>query len=140
MDGTKDNNGYIKAGTITSKDKFKLYPGEYLLEFNLAGCQRNDDDINAITVSLGSLYSKRIVLENELEFKLFTEFIHVVQTTEAHLVFSHSGGDEYGLLLDNIKFLSLNGRNGCGLLGDFNDDGVIDLKEVIRALKKISGF
>jgi len=140
MDGTKDNNGSIKAGTITSKDIFKLYPGEYLLEFNLAGCQRNDDDINAITVSLGSLYSKRIVLENDVEFKLFTEFIHVVQTTEAHLVFSHSGGDEYGLLLDNIKFLSLNGRNGCGLLGDFNDDGVIDLKEVIRALKKISGF
>jgi len=140
MDGTRDDNEYVKAGTITSKDKFKLYPGNYLLEFNLAGCQRDDDNTNEVTVSLGDIFSERIDLENYEDFKLFSRTISVTNTAEVHLSFAHSGGDQYGLLLDNIKFLSLNGRNGCGILGDVNNDGVIGLKEAIRALQTITGI
>jgi hypothetical protein len=90
------------AGTIQSKATFALQPGMYTLEFWLAGNQRisRPDTVN---VSLGSLYTEQIVLQQTEPFRLFTRRITVAAATEAKLRFQNLGGDNQGALLDLVR-------------------------------------
>jgi hypothetical protein len=101
LDGTTGN-----AGKIESKTTFSFNPGEIIeLEFDLAGSQRGDT--NSVTVSLGSLFSDVFTLDSSDPFTTFTRSITVGAATSAKLIFDHQGGDNIGLLLDNVK-LSIN--------------------------------
>jgi len=84
MDGSAN-----KAGTLQSKTKFKLLPGIYTLEFDLAGnFQRS---VNTVRVSMGDLYYEEFTLQATEPFRKIKREINVSTTLEARLVFQHRG-------------------------------------------------
>ena len=94
LDGSSGN-----AGTI--EHAFALAPGDYSLTYLLAGSQRGDT--NTVNVSLGGLYSDVHVLASSAVFDQFGGFFTVLSPTNASLIFSHEGGDNLGLLLDDVR-------------------------------------
>ncbi|MFC2164276.1 tetratricopeptide repeat protein, partial [Acidobacteriota bacterium] len=96
-----------KAGTLQSKTKFKLLPGIYTLEFDLAGnFQRTT---NSVRVSMGDLYNEEFTLRATDPFRRIKKEIKVSSPMEARLVFQHEGGDNFGLLLDNVRLTKTGG-------------------------------
>lgn len=101
LDGSTGN-----AGRVESKTTFSFNPGDIVeLKFNLAGSQRGDT--NSVNVSLGSLFGEVFTLNSSDPFTTITRSFTVASATSAELVFDHFGGDNIGLLLDNVK-LSVN--------------------------------
>jgi hypothetical protein len=101
LDGTTNN-----AARLESKTTYSFNPGDIVeLNFNLAGSQRGDT--NSVTVSLGSLLNEVFTLDSSASFTTITRSFTVASATNAELVFDHSGGDNFGLFLDNVK-LSVN--------------------------------
>jgi len=101
LDGTTE-----KAGTFVSKTTFSLKPGNYVLEFSIAGSKRGDT--NTVTVSLGNVYNESFTRESDEPFEKISRVISISESVNAKLTFSHSGGDQYGLLLDNVQLSTEN--------------------------------
>jgi hypothetical protein len=89
------------AGTLQTKSDIVLAPGSYLLTFQLAGCPRLHDP-NTVRVSLGSLYSESFTINSFTPLRTYSRTITVAAQTSAKLTFSHAGGDDFGILLDNV--------------------------------------
>ena len=90
------------AGTIVST-ALNLNPGQYVLYFDAAGSQRWNPSTDTMTVSLGSLFSAPLTLADNAPFNTFaTPVINVAAPTVASISFAHAGGDNVGLLLDNV--------------------------------------
>ncbi|MEH1962055.1 MAG: PEP-CTERM sorting domain-containing protein [Nostoc sp.] len=97
MDGTTD-----KAGTLQSKTPFNFQAGDTVnLSFQLAGNQRYDTS-DSVIVSLGDLFSETFLLPGSQGFTNFTRSFTVANATNATLDFKGIGGDDVGLLLDNV--------------------------------------
>jgi len=97
-----------KAGTLQSKTKFRLLPGVYTLEFDLAGnFQRT---VNTVRVSMGDLYNEEFTLQAKEAFRKIKREINVSSVLEARLIFQHRGGDNFGLLLDNVRLIKTAGQ------------------------------
>ena len=99
LDGSTGN-----AGTMTSI-ALNLAPGTYSLSFLLAGNQRNSgSDTVQVTMALGSLYSETFTFNGAQPFTLIERTITVDSAANGvALVFNHAGGDNVGLLLDEVK-------------------------------------
>jgi len=99
MDGTA-----LDAGKITSPD-FDLAPGMYTLAFDLAGNQRNNgEDTIKIQMQGGSLFvDYSIILAENAPFATYSNSFTVATPTSASLSFEGVGGDNIGLLLDNVS-------------------------------------
>ena len=110
-----------EAGRLESKTVFKLDPGKYRLEFDLAGSPMSGP--NTVTVSLGNLYTEDFTLAVKEPFRTIARTIRVPTTTSAKLIFDHSGGDNEGLILDNVKLTKVSGE----ILEE--EEGVLDLSE-----------
>ncbi|MCC5642360.1 PEP-CTERM sorting domain-containing protein [Nostoc sp. CHAB 5824] len=92
------------AGKLESKETFAFNVGDILnLTFKLAGDQRNNG-FNSVAVSLGSLFNETITLPSTDNFTTFTRNITVTSATIGKLAFDGVGGDNVGLLLDDVKF------------------------------------
>ncbi|HEV2121436.1 MAG TPA: hypothetical protein VGW38_01510 [Chloroflexota bacterium] len=91
-----------QAGTIETKSEFNLAPGNYVLEFWLAGNSRRGNR-DTVDVNLGTLYQERFILTRNDPFVLRTKEITVETATPARLRFKHSGGDHFGMLLDLVR-------------------------------------
>ena len=100
LDGTSKD-----AGTLRSKRRFQLMPGTYRLEFDLAGMPRSNQPPNTVVVRLGDVHQETITLSSFSPLQRYTRRIQVPQTSLAWLSFAHQGGDDYGLLLDNVKLV-----------------------------------
>jgi hypothetical protein len=102
MDGTA-----LDAGKITSSH-FDLAPGMYTLAFDLAGNQRNNgpDTINIQVQGGSSLVDYSITLPENAPFATYTSSFTVVTPTLAWLSFEGVGGDNIGLLLDDVSVSS----------------------------------
>lgn len=83
------------AGTLASNTSFN--PGKYTVTFDLAGSQRGDT--NTVTVTLGN-WTEVITLGSSAPFATFTQ---TFTTTGGALSFHNWGGDNIGLLLDNVS-------------------------------------
>jgi hypothetical protein len=57
---------------------------------------------NTILVSLGDAFQETITLNSYAPVSTYTRTIHVTAPTSAKLIFDHAGGDNHGLLLDNV--------------------------------------
>ena len=101
LDGSASN-----AGRIESNTTFSLAPGDYELRLDLAGSQRGDT--NTVTVSLGSEFSEDFTLDSSAPFTTITRVITITDSFEGKLSFDHAGGDNFGLLLDNVFLTDLN--------------------------------
>ena len=101
MDGSTGN-----AGIMTST--FNLAPGEYTLQFDLAGNHRTDSrEFVVVQVELGPLFNQTYSLSQNSPFTTFTGSFIVPVNTTVSLSFEGLGGDNIGMLLDNVKLLSV---------------------------------
>ncbi len=101
LDGTTSN-----AGLLTTKQSFDLSPGVYELTFALSGSQRSGD-ANSVNVSLGTIFSETFTKLTSDPFELITRNIVVESAISARIQFAHVGGDNIGLILDNVVLSSV---------------------------------
>lgn len=90
-----------QAGTLRSRTAFELMPGDYVLSFQLAGSPRISDP-NTVVISLGAVYRESFTLAQLEPLRTITRSVSVPAHTSARLEFAHQGGDNYGILLDNV--------------------------------------
>lgn len=93
MDGSTSN-----AGIMTRT--FSLDAGNYSLSYSLAGSQRGGDD--SVKVMLGNFVNVTHTLAGNVPFTVFTQTFSVAAALSADLSFEGIGGDNVGLLLDNV--------------------------------------
>lgn len=96
LDGSTRN-----AGRITTVTSFALNPGvTYLLSFDLGGSKRGDS--NSVNVALGN-FSETFTLASSAGWQNVTRSISVLGDMSSRLSFDHAGGDNMGLILDNVS-------------------------------------
>jgi hypothetical protein len=118
MDGSTND-----AGKMTTKTNFNFDPGvTYTLSYDLAGNHRNND-FETVTVSLGTILYDTHYLHQNAPWTLYSQTFSVDSPTSAKLSFEGFGGDNVGMLLDNVNLSSnvapvpLPGAILLGLLG-----------------------
>ena len=92
------------GGTLRTRRELALTPGDYLLSFSLAGCQRVSVP-NTVHVSLGTVYSESFTLPTYTPLRRYVRRIHVSRPVAAHIQFVQDGGDNFGALLDDVELL-----------------------------------
>lgn len=102
LDGT-----CMQGGTLQSKEPMTLLPGEYMLEFWLAGNNRIDAP-DTVLVSFGALHQDQIVMQRRDEFRHFEQPLSVTEETSAFLSFQNLGGDDHGAMLDLVRVRARN--------------------------------
>jgi hypothetical protein len=95
LDGTMFQSGQFSSIPIA------LTGGTYMLQFALGGSQRGDT--NTVQVSLGSFYSESFTLGSSAPLSVITRFITVGAPSSASLTFQNAGGDNIGLILDDVN-------------------------------------
>lgn len=97
MDGSTED-----AGKITSIP-LSFDPGDYILQFDIAGNQRDYGSDSAIVqVGAGSFLSELISVAGKENFTTFSMSFTVNSATTGSISFEGIGGDNVGLLLDNV--------------------------------------
>lgn len=91
-----------RGGTLESRTDFALEPGDYVLEFGLAGNNRADEP-DTVTVSLGALFREQLVMQRSTRFAQHTRDVRVAAATTARIRFVHAGGDDQGVVLDLVR-------------------------------------
>lgn len=99
LDGTTQ-----EAGTLRTRTEFDLEPGSYRLEFKMAGTPRDGYATNVVTVSVGTLLGETISLASHASLSTYSATFRVNRRTSARLEFAHHGGDNYGAMLDDVRF------------------------------------
>lgn len=102
LDGTSQ-----AAGTLETKEALDLPRGTYELRFKLAGTPRINQPANTVIVSLGTDFQEPITLQSYAPLQEFVRTIEVTQGTIGKLRFQHQGGDDYGILLDDVQLARL---------------------------------
>lgn len=96
LDGSSGN-----AGKITTNSSFSFLAGTYTLRFDLGGSTRGDS--NTMTVALGSFFSETFTLPSSAPLQTITRtFTFGSSNGTGALSFDHTGGDNLGLILDNV--------------------------------------
>lgn len=93
----------MTAGTMQSAQPLSLEPGAYRFSFELAGSPLGGR--NTVVVSVGSVYTETFTLDSSEPFVLIERRLVVIQPTSARIRFAHRGGDNKGLLLDNVRLV-----------------------------------
>lgn len=95
LDGSTNN-----AGTFTSR-ALSLTSGDYVLTFDLSGNQRGGSDTVNLSVSLG-LAMQTFTLASNVPYTTQTVLFSVSGNSSSNIIFDHLGGNNIGLLLDNV--------------------------------------
>lgn len=99
LDGTTRS-----AGTLRSKTVFDLKPGNYRLEFKMAGTPRSNQPDNTVIVSVGSAFTETITLSSFASLTTYVRTFRVQNQQSGNLTFQHLGGDDFGNFIDDIRF------------------------------------
>ncbi|MBL1211574.1 beta strand repeat-containing protein, partial [Geminocystis sp. GBBB08] len=112
LDGSISNGGRLE-----SKQTFSFSAGDVItLQFSLAGSQQGNT--NSATVSLGSLFTETFTRSSDAPFATITRTINVTANSTGKLIFDQAGGDNEGLLLDNVSIKKINGDSLVGGTGN----------------------
>jgi hypothetical protein len=96
LDGSSRN-----AGTITTNTVFSFAAGTYTLTFELGGSTRGDT--NTVNVTLGGIFAESFTLASGAGLQLVTRTITLNSAMgSGALSFAHDGGDNLGLILDDV--------------------------------------
>ena len=98
MDGSTSDAGRITSAPIN------LDPGEYILSFDIAGNLRGQGlDTILAQVGGGSLLNLTVVAPDNVPFMPVSWTFNVPSAMAASISFEGVGGDNVGLLLDNVS-------------------------------------
>ena len=92
----------LDAARFVTKQSFNLKPGIYELGFAISGNQRGDV-VDTVTVSLGTIYSEVFTKSSGDPFEPVTRTIRVTAPVSVPITFDHAGGDNFGIILDNVS-------------------------------------
>jgi hypothetical protein len=102
LDGTSN-----AAGTMETKETFALPRGTYELRFKLAGTPRENQQANTVIVSLGTSFQESISLGSYAPLQSFVRTIKITRETSGKVRFQHQGGDNFGILIDDVSLVRL---------------------------------
>jgi hypothetical protein len=99
MDGSTNN-----AGDLVSKAAFSFAAGDTVrLTFDFSGNQRGGA-ADGMTVSFGALFSELFgAVPANQPYQTVVRTFAAVSAGTANISFSHAGGDNIGMMLDNVK-------------------------------------
>ncbi len=98
MDGSMSN-----AGRIDTKTTFNLAPGDYVLSFSASGNQRLTTAVNdSMTFGFDAITGSVAIPDPNAPFATFTLPFTLSGTTSGTVFFEHDGGDNFGIILDNV--------------------------------------
>lgn len=100
MDGSTGN-----AGVLTS-DLFALDAGTYTVAFDISGNQRSGSN-DSMEVTLGGFLNETFLLSASAPWQTITRSFTVTALTSNSLIFNHDGGDNIGIILDNVSVASV---------------------------------
>jgi len=101
LDGT-----VYDSGRLVTKQNFNLLPGVYTLSFAVSGNQRGNMtrwSSDTLTVSLGNVYSETFTKTATDPFEVVSRTFTVSNASTGHIVFENAGGDDVGIILDNVR-------------------------------------
>ena len=101
LDGTSGD-----AARFVTKQSFNLTPGIYELNFAISGSQRSTA-VDIVTVSLGTAYSEVFTKSNTDPFESVTRTLQVTTPIAGPITFDHAGGDNAGIILDNVSLSTI---------------------------------
>ncbi len=101
LDGSTGNAGVFTSTAIT------LDPGEYMLSFDISGNQRGGSSDN-LGVTLGGFFNDSYSLNPSSPWTTITHSFTVAASTTSSFIFNHAGGDNIGIMLDNVSLSSVN--------------------------------
>lgn len=96
LDGSRGN-----AGIFTSKT-FSLSAGSYVLSFDVSGNQRNHSD-DTMELMLGGYVLDTLKLSAKAPWQTITYAFDVTTASSDYISFNHLGGDNIGIMLDNVS-------------------------------------
>ena len=114
MDGSSGN-----AGTLNS-DLFTLAAGTYSLIFDISGNQRSGSSDSMEVMLGGGFLSETFTLSASDPWQTIIRGFTVMEETTSYVSFNHNGGDNIGIILDNVSVVPEPGTLallGMGLLG-----------------------
>ena len=91
------------AGVLTS-NLLLLGAGNYTLSFDISGNQRNNST-DSMLVSLGGFFTETFNLVGSAPWTTITRSFTLTAEQSNSIVFNHAGGDNIGILLDNISLV-----------------------------------
>lgn len=99
LDGSTGNAGRLTSNAIV------LGPGSYTFSFWLRGNDRGaPPDTVRLAVEVG-LFSESITLASNAPWTQYVRTFNVASAQSVNLVFDHAGGDNQGILLDNVSLV-----------------------------------
>ncbi|PTB99226.1 PEP-CTERM sorting domain-containing protein [Marinobacter sp. Z-F4-2] len=98
LDGSTGTAGTLQSIALT------LDPGTYTLSFDISGNQRNSAS-DSMVVSLDGFLTETFVLAANDPWQTIVRSITVTSQTTNHLTFNHNGGDNIGIMLDNVSLV-----------------------------------
>jgi len=107
------------AGIFASNGIF-LEAGRYEISFDLSGSQRyrnSGDAFDSMGVSLGGFFNQGFTLDYDTEWHTITHRFTVAADTTSNIVFNHDGGDNIGIMLDNVSITDVPEPGSLALIG-----------------------
>lgn len=95
MDGSTNDAGMITSIVLA------LNPGDYVLSFDVAGNQRQGGN-DSMDITLGAFVNANVIAADNAPLTTITIPFTVAVATTGSIVFEGLGGDNVGLLLDNV--------------------------------------
>lgn len=100
LDGSTGNAGTLKSIAFT------LNPGTYTLSFDISGNQRGSSD-DTMLVTLGGFLNESFTLAATAPWQTIIRDITVSTQTTDSIIFNHDGGDNIGIILDNLSLIHI---------------------------------
>jgi hypothetical protein len=111
LDGSSNSAGRIESNGIN------LGPGQYVFSFWLKGNSRGGSDTVRVIVENGITSGESFTLNANDPWQQYSRIITIGAQQTANLVFDHSGGDNIGILLDNVQLEAVPEPTSMLLLG-----------------------
>lgn len=96
LDGSNRNAGVFTSTALT------LAAGTYELSFAISGNQRGSAE-DSLVVTLGGFFDENYTLAANSPWQVVTQQFTVDADSSSSFVFNHAGGDNIGIMLDNVS-------------------------------------
>jgi hypothetical protein len=98
LDGSTGNAGKLSSRLLS------IDAGNYTLSFDISGNQRGSAS-DSMQMTLGGFLNQSFTLASSAPWATQTFNFSVANNTSNYIVFNHSGGDNIGIMLDNVALI-----------------------------------